>query len=80
MVVGKCGQVVGSSEQLSTFCFLMLGTCQGRYKSCHDIGHAYQPHLVLIQLRMLELNIGKGRQVITSMSDHRLCLRSLYDL
>ena len=46
-VVGKCDQIVGSSEKLSSFCFSMLGTCQGRYKSCDYIGHAYQPHLAI---------------------------------
>ena len=43
-VVGKCDQIVGSGEKLSSSCFLMLGTRQGRYILCDYIGHAYRPH------------------------------------
>ena len=46
-VVGKCEQIVVSSEQLSSFCILMLATRQGHYKSYDYIGHAYQPHLAM---------------------------------
>ena len=69
-VVGKCDQIVGSGEKLSSFCILTLGTHQGHYNraiiSATPIDHTQQ-YKVLIQLHMLELNVGKGRQVVSFM-------------
>ena len=68
LVVDKCDHIVGSGEKLPFFCFLTVDTRHEYYVLYDYVGHAYQLHLahdhVLIQLCMLELNIGKDGQVI----------------
>ena len=72
LMVGKHDHIVGSGEKLSCFCFLMVDTCHEHYKLCDCVNHTYQGH-VLIQLHMLELNVGEDCQVVKCMSDADQC-------
>ena len=61
LMISKRDHIVGSGKKLSFFCFLTVDTRHEHYKLCNYVSHAYWPHLahhVLIQLRMLKLNIG----------------------
>ena len=49
-------------ENLPSFALQMLEKGHERHKSRVSIGHATHLCHVLLQLRMLELNVGKGRQ------------------